>query len=124
MDFDDFKKMDEDRKRERFDLFKEALGQGLKDQGFEGSADDYLDGVMGKAAKAAPNAKPRDATLSKTLAPVIVELRELTGDDTDTILRRAMGLLRSAVRHVKAGGTVQFVDAEGNAKTLKVRVKT
>ena len=68
---------------------------------------------------------PDDAVgLSTKLVESLRELRETTTDQgVDQIILRAVGLYRSIVRHVKAGGTVQFVDEDGTTKTLKVRLK-
>lgn len=135
VDFDDFKEADDKRKRERFDSFKKTLDRVLKEDGSDKTADDILRQGMGMKPKEdvhRPSAwerimedAPDDAVgLSAKLVDSLRELRETTTDQgIDEIILRAVGLYRSIVRHTKAGGTVQFVDEDGEVKTLKVRLK-
>jgi len=136
VDYDDMKKADEGRKRKNFDAFKKTLDRVLKEDGSDQSADDILRQGLGmkepKPDTHRPSSwerimedAPDDAVgLSTKLVESLRELRETTTDQgVDQIILRAVGLYRSIVRHVKAGGTVQFVDEDGTTKTLKVRLK-
>lgn len=135
VDYDDMKKADEGRRRKNFDTFKKTLDRVLKEDGSDRTADDLLSqglGIEPKPDVHRPSAwerimddAPDDAVgLSGKLVEALRELRETTTDQgIDQIILRAVGTYRSIVRHVKAGGTVQFVDDDGTSKTLKVRTK-
>lgn len=135
MAFDDFEKADKAQRRKRFESFKKTLDRVLQEDGSDKSADDILRQGMGMGPKEdvhRPSAwerimedAPDDAVgLSTKLVDALRELRETTTDQgIDQIILRAVGTYRSIVRHVRAGGTVQFVDEDGEAKILKVRVK-
>lgn len=124
MDFDDFKRMEEERQRKRFGMFKDTLDQVLKEEGSGQSADELLGQMMGGKGSGNPKTTKTDGGLSNKLMEAIVELRrETTDESVDKIVLRAVGLYRSIVRHALKGGTVQFVDPDGEAKTLKVRLK-
>ena len=121
MDYDDFKRFDDNLKRKRFDKFKDTLDRVLKEDGRDIDADELLAQSMDRPS----NPKTTEGGgLSDKLMEAIIELRrETTDESVDQIVLRAVGLYRSIVRHTLAGGKVQFVDKDGEAKTLKVRIK-
>jgi hypothetical protein len=66
------------------------------------------------------NAEARDQSVRAVLA----ELRELTTDDDDEVIRlRSLMVYRALVRHVKSGGTVKLIGPGAEVKTLKVRLR-
>ena len=111
MSYEDWKKFEEERKKDRFDKFEKAVNERLKAKG----SDKTLADMMG-IPKAGKSAGPEFEQALKLIAFA-------TGDDFWEVLRRSLGLYRQVVFHWQAGGSVQFVDAEGNAKTLKCRIK-
>lgn len=61
-------------------------------------------------------------------ASVIKELAKLTTDKAEDIDLRALMVYSTIVKHVKAGGTVKFIDAHSKTapskmRTLKVRLR-
>ena len=53
---------------------------------------------------------------------VVKELAVLTTDSPEVIERRALGIYLSIVKHIKAGGSVKFLDVK-NVRTLKVPLR-
>jgi len=121
MDFDDFERIDKERNRKRFDQFQDAFNGEMKRKG-DGRT---LDDLMGSAPKDRPKPPtdgPPDA--QRQLMEAAMEINEATGEDHKAVILRAVGLYRSIIRHWRDGGSVQFVDADGDSKTLKSKVKT
>lgn len=66
-----------------------------------------------------------EATPDKTKAErsaALQELALLTKDKPADIERRSLGIYLNIVRHIKAGGSVKFLDAKG-VRTLKVPLR-
>ena len=120
VDFDDFKEHEDARQRSRFEKFQKAFNKEMKDKG-DGRT---LEDLMGSPPEDRPK-PPTDGPLDvqRQLMEAAMEIHEATGENHKGIILRAVGLYRSIVRHWQAGGTVQFVDPDGNAKTLKSKVK-
>jgi len=122
MDFDDFERADRERKRRRFALFQDAFDKAMRDKGDPRTLDD----LMGQRRQGGPpppqdNGGPSQA--QQDLMETAMEISDATGMSPKTSVLYAMGICRSIIRHQIAGGTVQFVDADGNTKTLKSKVK-
>jgi hypothetical protein len=75
-------------------------------------------------AEPAPVPPPEPAKeVHDAMREAIFELIEATKDKMpNEVIMRALGTYRSIVRHVKAGGSVVFIDAEGKQKKLKVHL--
>ena len=59
-----------------------------------------------------------------SVAEIVAELvRDTTDDDKGDACLRALGMYRSIVRHVKSGGSVAFVSADGTSRKLKVSLR-
>ena len=127
MDYDDFKKGQDERSRNRFGKFQEAFNGAMRDKGDPRTLDD----VMGaKPREEGPTAWDR---IRKDEPPEPDELKEVmrelitttTDSEVEDAAMRALKVYRIIVRHVREGGTVRFYEADGETfKTLKVRVKT
>jgi len=120
MDFDDFEQADRERKRKRFDLFQDAFHKAMREKGDHRTLDD----IMGQRKAGPP--PPQDNGTSdahEQLMEAAMEISDATGMSPKTSVLYAMGICRSIIRHQTTGGTVQFVDADGNSKTLKSKVK-
>lgn len=116
MDFDNFKKRQEAGQRRRFNLFQDAFDQAMREKGDPRTLND----VMGGGQRQPPPPKPKELTAIEEAAH---EISEATGESPEQSVLRAMGLLRSIVRHWQKGGEVKFVDGDGTEKTLKRRLK-
>lgn len=103
----------------RFENFKNAFNAEMRKKGDGRTFEDYM-----QSSAFAPEPEPQENPAKGQLEELVKELRDLTADDDPkTIILRGLGLYRSIVRHVKAGGTVKFVGADGTEKTLKVRLR-
>jgi hypothetical protein len=117
MDYDDFENMRDAHQKNRFDIFQKAFNEGMKRRG----SDQTLDDAMGVSS---PKTKSTsDSNVPQQLEEAVLQIHQITGEGPETVVLKAVGIYRSIVKYVQAGGSVQFVDADGKAKTLKVRLK-
>lgn len=117
MDYDDFKKIDEQLKRQRFDKFRESFDNAMREKGDPRTFDDLL-GTRKGPAEQGPSAERRQ------LEELVHELlAETTDESPQDLILRGLSVYRSIVRHARAGGTVKFVGTDGSEKTLKVRLR-
>lgn len=124
MDFDDFKKMKDQQDRSRFDKFKEAFDAEAARRGDPRKFDDFMGEMNSAQEAAAPKAEGEPNKHRGQLQELVMELhKETTDEDPRDIILRALSIYRSVVRHVRAGGTVKFVNEDGTDKTLKVRLR-
>jgi hypothetical protein len=115
MSYEDWKKFEEERKKERFEKFEKAVNEQLRAQG----SDKTLADMMGLDN----NTGAKDDPEFDGMLAVLGSIATATGDNFKAALGRSLGLYRQVIFHWQAGGSVQFVDADGNAKTLKCRIK-
>lgn len=117
MDYDDFERMMKQKQAERFNEFRDNVNDILKEKGETRTFEDF---VNPPKPESPPQPKPELAHLEE----LFVELRKETTDESfQDITTRALGIYRSIVRHIRAGGSVKFVAADGTDKTLKVRLR-
>ena len=118
MDYDDFEKLEKERRRQRFARFNRLFDDAMRKCG-DGRT---LDEVLGNKPKSQEDAS-QSVFDDPRFRSALVELTEGTTDDLDGVLLRAVMVWRSIVRHTQGGGRIVFVDREGHERTLKVRLK-
>lgn len=124
MDYDDFEKLNEERKRKNFDKFRDAFDKEMRSRGDPRTLEDLFGGKKAAGPTAAGPTAAGPSLERQQLEAILQELRQETTDDSlQDIILRGLSVYRSIVRHVKAGGTVKFVAEDGTEKTLKVRLR-
>lgn len=93
----------------------EDLVQGIKNKAIP-SVEEAVRDLLGLDAKEElPESKIED---------VVAELKAKTRDSTNEgVVLRSLVIYRAIVDHIKGGGTVKFVGADGSLRTLKVRLR-
>lgn len=121
--FDDFKKAAEGRERSNFASFEKSFNEAMGKSGDKRTLGDFV-------RPSEPNDPPRrtpDPILDGAppdLKAALEEILRLTPEpEASLAAARAIGVYRSIVRHVAGGGRVLFQDANGDARTLKVRLR-
>lgn len=136
MDYDDFKRRLEARRRKNFEDMRETFNKLSREQGWNMSFEEALEKspllqgeVLGEGIHDPVPPPPEmpswgdDPEKARQLYDLFLDVfRETTDEDPRDIVLRAMAVYRSFVKHARAGGQVKFVGV-GAEKTLKVRLR-